>query len=643
MTKTKAPDVILLDFETKASEPRPNYPPKPVSLALKWPDRRDYLLMAWGHGDGSRAAGNNCTEKEARAEYLKARQSRYRICFQNGAFDQDVAETHWQIPILPWERYDDTMFLIFLHDPHSPTLSLKPAAERLLGIKPEEQDRMYEWILSNVPEARKKPSTAGAYIARCPYQIVRPYHKGDLTRTGAIFNHLYPLVIDAGMGEAYDRERRLMPILLRNARRGMRVDVDRLERDVPAMQTGLAKADAWLRKRLGDINLDSPQQLGKALYDKGIVKEFKRTAKGQLSTSKKHLTLDKFSDSEVYQALTYRGQMETVIGTFMKPWLDLASKSSEGLIHPDWSQVRTSRNGGSDTKGARSGRIICSRPNFTNVPKRWKKAVVTGYTHPAFIKGAIELPFMRTYALPHRGKKWGRRDYNQQEVRLFGHFEEGPVMQGFLDNPRFDMHDGVRVETEAALIASGLRSEFDRDSAKMTVFGAFYGQGLTGLMASLKLRDPEDRPIGQIIHRALHRAAPSIKSLSDQLKALADQWLPIRTWGGRLYYCEPPMYSEKFGRDMDFSYKLISYLIQGSGADVTKEALIRYDAHPRRQEDLIVTVYDEIDIDLPSSQAGARQEMKVLKECMESIECDVPMLSDGEVGPNWGDLSKWKD
>jgi hypothetical protein len=66
---TKAPPVIIADFETKAIEPRPKYPPKPVSLALKWPDRCDYLLMAWGHGDGSKAAGNNCTEKEARGEY----------------------------------------------------------------------------------------------------------------------------------------------------------------------------------------------------------------------------------------------------------------------------------------------------------------------------------------------------------------------------------------------------------------------------------------------------------------------------------------------------------------------------------------------------------------------------------------------
>ena len=530
-------------------------------------------------------------------------------------------------------------FLIFLNDPHSPSLALKPTAERLLGIAPEEQDRMYEWIIANIPEAKQKPSTAGAYIWKCPYQIVKPYHKGDLTRTLGLFNLLYPQIVDAGMLAAYQRELRLMPILLRNERLGMPIDVDKLERDLPLMRAGLAKVDGWLCKRLGDINIDSDKQLGNALYDKGIVADFKKTAKGQLSVSKKHLTMDKFKDKNVYQALTYRGQMATSISMFMEPWQELAN-ADHGLLHANWSQVRSPKGDRSDTKGARSGRIICTKPNLLNIPKKWKRAITAGYVHPTFVK-VPELPFMRTYVLPRKGRQWGRRDYNQQEVRLFGHFEEGPVMQGFIDNPRFDMHEGVRSAEEEALVSAGLRDAFDRDSAKTTVFGAFYGQGLTGLMEALKLRDPEDRAVGQAIHRALHRAAPSIHELSDQLKALARDGQPIRTWGGRLYYCEPPQYSEKYGRDMTFEYKLISYLIQGSGADVMKEAIVRYDAHPKRGEELLVTVYDEANIDLPLSQRGARQEMSVLKECMNSVEVDVPMLSDGEVGPSWGTLTEF--
>jgi len=52
-----------------------------------------------------------------------------------------------------------------------------------------------------------------------------------------------------------------------------------------------------------------------------------------------------------------------------------------------------------------------------------------------------------------------------------------------------------------------------------------------------------------------------------------------------------------------------------------------------------VTVYDEVDISLPLSDKGARQEMTVLRDCMlAAAKCDVPLLSDGEIGPNWGTL-----
>lgn len=640
---TKAPPVIVCDFETKKILPRPNYPPKPVSLALKWPDVSEYQLLSWGHGDGTRAAGNNCTEREARAAYKRARDSKYPMLFQYGMFDQDVAEAHWEIPIEPWEKYHDTMFLLFLWDPHASTLSLKPSAERLLGIKPEEQDLMIKWILEHIPEAKRKPSEAGAYIADCPYHIVRAYHKGDLVRTKKLFDFLYPRIVDCGMLAAYQRELRLMPILLRNAKIGMRLDMSALERDLPTMERGVEKADAWLHKRLGIDNIDSDRQLGQALYDKGIVTEFKKTAKGHLSVSKKYLIIDRFKDKRVYQVLQYRNQMSTSVNMFARPWLELGSMDN-GIIHPNWAQVRSPK-GNRDTGGARSGRIICSKPNFLNIPREWKRSVTAGYVHPAFIR-VPELPFMRKYCLPDDGEQWGKRDFSQQELRLFAHYEEGPVMEGFLTDPKFDIHELVRAEAENRLVEAGIRDSFDRDTAKTCCFGRLYGQGLTGLMDALHLPD-EDRPVAQIIQRAINAAVPSIKMLDDQLKDMAHdysyspQGAPIRTWGGRLYYCELATYSEKYGRDMTYEYKLLNYLLQGSGGDVTKETIIRWNEHPKRTARFIVTVYDEINFS--AKQKAMQQEQKILQDVMRSIEIDVPMLSDGGAGPSWGALTKWRD
>jgi len=55
----------------------------------------------------------------------------------------------------------------------------------------------------------------------------------------------------------------------------------------------------------------------------------------------------------------------------------------------------------------------------------------------------------------------------------------------------------------------------------------------------------------------------------------------------------------------------------------------------------LVTVYDEINISAPKS--AIKSEMKILKDCMEGVELDVPMLSDGKTGESWGNLTKYKE
>ena len=89
-----------------------------------------------------------------------------------------------------------------------------------------------------------------------------------------------------------------------------------------------------------------------------------------------------------------------------------------------------------------------------------------------------------------------------------------------------------------------------------------------------------------------------------------------------------------------FEYKLLNYLIQGSAADCTKEAIIRYDA-VRQESRFLVTVHDEINISAPAK--AIKKEMALLREAMQSVEFDVPMLSDGKTGPRWSSLTKFEE
>jgi len=89
-----------------------------------------------------------------------------------------------------------------------------------------------------------------------------------------------------------------------------------------------------------------------------------------------------------------------------------------------------------------------------------------------------------------------------------------------------------------------------------------------------------------------------------------------------------------------FEYKLINYLVQGSAADITKECLIRWYNHPDRdpRTRFLVTVYDEINITCPKD--CWEEQMDLLRRCMDEIELDCPMLSEGAIGENWADLKE---
>ena len=108
---------------------------------------------------------------------------------------------------------------------------------------------------------------------------------------------------------------------------------------------------------------------------------------------------------------------------------------------------------------------------------------------------------------------------------------------------------------------------------------------------------------------------------------------PIKTWGGRLYYPEDP---GEDGRSK--VYKLINYLIQGSAADLTKQALVDWYYNSDRVGRFLVTVYDEINISAPADVET--QAMGVLKTIMEEERLTVPMRSSGKRGPSWGALEK---
>jgi DNA polymerase-1 len=594
----------------------------PVGFSAKAPGMRSAKYYAWGH-----PTENNCSFEEGRAAFQKYWNESRGLLFHNAKFDVEVATKHMGVKLPTWDKIHDTLFMIFLHDPHQRSLSLKPSAERILGLPPDEQDAVKEWLVSQ-KIVRANQKDWGAYICQAPGKLVGTYANGDVLRTEQLFKKVWDILEDTEMMVPYDRERELMPILLRSEQRGLRIDEETLNSDIVLYQKAMETADGWLRKTLKkpELNVDSDREVADALEELGIVTEFRLTEKGNRSVSKKNLTPDMFNDPRVAAVLGYRNRLTTCLGTFMLPWAALAAEN-KGRIHTNWSQVRQAKTG-NDLGGTRTGRLSCS-PNLQNIPKSFEDKN-DGFVHPKFLRSLPMLPLIRRYVLPEKGHVFAHRDFNGQELRILGHFEDHELMKRYQANPRMDVHDFVK---GAIHEIAGI--ELTRSQTKIMNFGMLYGMGLGKLSEDLGV----DISVGKQIKEAQLRALPGLKALDKGIKDGAKkQNLPIRTWGGRLYYAEPPIM--KNGRRQTFEYKLLNYLIQGSAADCTKQAVINYDRLKKNGE-FLVTVHDEINISVP--ERNLKSEMKLLQKSMEDVEFDVKMLSDAKVGPTWGDLKKYED
>jgi len=586
---------VTVDFETEAIDFGSGLSPKPVGVSIRPMDAPGNYL-AWGH-----PTENNCTEEQAREEL--ARYWDQELIFHHGKFDIGVAMEHWGFK---WpEKWHDTMYLIYLYDPLASTVSLKPSSERILGMPPDERDAVRDWLYANriIPYNTKD---WGAHICKAPGNLVGKYADGDTERTEKMFKHLYPIIAQRNMLEAYAREIKLAPILYEAERHGVRVDRDRLANDIPLYEAMQVQCDEAVKARLGNVEIDTPAQVAKALVDAGY--QLRLTPTGRVSTAQDALQEAIKDDPELLDLLKYRGALKTLLGTFMRPWLSLSER--DGRLHPSWNSVR------GDNYGTRTGRLSCSNPNLQNVPTEFE------FDYSGILAGFLPLPFMRVYILPEEGEVLVAADYNGQEMRILAHFAEGKAAEIYNNDPRADFH-----EVAARLVQEVAHLSIKRKQAKITGFSLIYGAGVSALSMQLGVPMEEGRKIKNGYLKAM-------VGLSDFQRSVESR-SQVKTWGGRIIPVQTPKINAD-GSSWTFNYKLVNHLIQGTAADQTKQSIIEYHEKPHAGR-FLMTVHDENVISVnPELLLG---ECIVLAEAMEGLpNFDVPFIVEIEQGQNWHEM-----
>ena len=622
---------ITIDFETEGIVGNPLVnPPRPVGVSIKVGDRPS----VYAHGGLDTLA--NALEIVWHGDHP--------LIFHNAPFDVSVAAGWLGLPAPHWSRVHDTVFLVYLHNPHAKVLALKPSAERILGIDPEERDELREWVMANVKGATTK--TWGAYICKAPVELVAPYAEADTDLTYGLYQHLKDKVPKA----AYDLERELQPYLTAATRKGIRVDRKSLMAEDARCADSLHVAEQRIQSRLGcKFDVHNGAQLADALDKAEKISEWVMTPTGKRSTSRENLEAG-IDDPELLQLLSYAGAMRTCLNTFIRGWLELSA--ADGRLHPSWNQVRD------DDYGTRTGRLSCSQPNLQNVPNPFDISVP---------EGLCPIPEMRGFLLPEPGCRWVSRDFCAQEVRLLAHFEQGALLKAFIANPAMDPHQ---------LVVDTLKGQLDltvtRKQVKAISFGIIYGMGVAGMARRMKLdvsqagelidgyhtifpgvgvvqrgtkaRGKYDAALGNIKkleasmrrdrERGLHERVAFTQGRITRHRENLPQCNYVETVGGRRYRVENPRIVE--GRLRTFEYKLMNYLIQGSAADQTKRALLTYFRNKPPGQTFLCTVHDEINIAVPDG-AGDMP----LRKCMEELGndgIDCPMVTTCATGDTWGEI-----
>ena len=611
--------MITLDFETRPIEDhRP--PPLPVGVALRWPDGRSEYL-AWGHRDG-----NNCTKAHATNVLHDIFKGDEAILMHNAKFDLSVAVHHFKVPMPNWLRLHDTQFLLVLTDPYQKNISLKPSAERLLGLKPEEQDAVYDWVWANcqkeiIERAQRvgctREQACKALIWLAPVGIVGPYAIGDVVRTHALFEKLHEQVYIDGASAAYDLERRILPWLTKLQLRGMRINKPDLERQIEILTK--AQQDAAFRifeKMNSFVDLASPS-LARSLSKDGHVSGLAKTEKGNVSTSKDSLAGATFKDPELRELITYWRGVSYILSNSLGPW---AATGDANRIYTDWHQTRGMD--GAEANGARTLRF--SAAWFMNIANERKLKY-------ELLPDLPKIPSPRKFILPLEGyDKIICRDWSQQEFRVAAHFADGELMQAYCKNPWLDIHDKVVADL------SLLGYEYPRKQVKVFDLAILYGMGIVKTATKAKVTEAEAKMIRGLIKGSV----PDLMQLVVDVKHAEKTNGFVRTWKGAKLAKEASktIYRNGEAINLDFGYKLPNHLIQRTAAEMMKEAMaVWHEDGYAETWPWALSVHDENNV--YSTDADVAEGSRELDAVMRIPGgFDVPMASDLAIGPDWGSL-----
>jgi len=538
-------------------------------------------------------------------------------------------------------------------------VSFRPRRHKDIGVaEPLLDELQYSYGLDAIAERRGIPgkdethmrAAAAAWgvdpkkgMWELPPEHVGAYAEQDCRLPMQLLRRQEREIYDQGLEAVWDMESRLLPVLLKMRRRGIRVDFERLaeieEWSIGRETSALAKLTHMTGIGLDLSDTTKTAALVPLLLAQGLtIPQTAPTTKfpsGQNSVKNDWL---RTLDNDVAREILVAKKFNKLRNTFVK---SIRTHAIGDRIHCTFKQmIGESDSADGDDSGARYGRLACKDPNLQQQPARDPEIG----------------PMWRSIYIADEGGQMAVHDYSQQEPRCAVAYAEQlrlprafEMAERYRNDPTADNHDMM-----ATLInpnwpnLKGKIAKEERGAAKVIFLGLSYGMGPGKLARSLGLPTAwkeftnDDGELikylgaGEEAQALLDRfrtGVPFVKLLMKAAEKKAKQRGYIITKGGRRCRFKKIWNAEKRRWEYEDAHKAGNRAVQGSSGDQTREAMVNADEAGIR---LQLQVHDEL-----THTIWSPEESLLCREIMEAaLPMSVPAKVDIETGPNWGDIAE---
>lgn len=400
----------------------------------------------------------------------------------------------------------------------------------------------------------------------------------------------------------YNIEMPLIKVLADMQIQGVYVDKNELEKFGESLKSRIAEITELIYEEAGDeFNINSPQQLGKILFENLELPHGKKTKRGY-STSVDVLNKLIGFHPIIEHIMEYR-VLTKLNSTYVDGLLAVINPET-GRIHSNFNQTVTA-----------TGRISSTEPNLQNIPVRTE---LGRELRRMFVAGSDDEILVDA-------------DYSQIELRVLAAISgDDNMCEAFRENQ--DIHR--RTASQVFGVPFDEVSPVMRTRAKAVNFGIVYGIGAYSLAQDLKItrKEADDYIKGYLKHY------PKVDKYMKDIVEQARRDGYVSTLYNRRRYLPELKASNKvtqaFGERVARNAP-----IQGTAADIIKIAMVNVYKRLKKEglkSKLILQVHDELIVEAKKDEKEAVE--KIIREEMQNaVTLSVPLPVDLNSGHSWYD------